>query len=350
MRQGAPSRETARFSAQFCAILRDALTRRRRAVPQPHIELSMPLECILLQSDVPVELLDVESNQAVVRRPRRPTVTGPLAMYRLQEAVSLAELRVRTVEAMAVPGRVPRISPKACRAATYPIKPLSLHTRLLEPVSPLPTLNSLTIKGGFQVAEVHSWVVACLPEVPAKLQVEEASFTFRNTFLETLLLCEYKQGHATFQSDSVTTLATIKEVLTKEATARKIQIQISVDVKEETVASLLTKIDPMLVYQHELAAKVKLIETLKEVKMQETDSSFLAPEYQQILENEGELQRAQGAAGYLQFLHGIVTDVYLDHYKFKEQNVAGNVPKHQRILERTTARAAPQILLEIAIS
>ena len=63
-------------------------------------------------------------------------------------------------------------------------------------------------------------------------------------------------------TDSVTTLATIKEVLTKEATARKIQIQISVDVKEETVATLLTKIDPMLVYQHELAAKVKLIETL----------------------------------------------------------------------------------------
>ena len=317
----------------------DALTRRRRAVPQLHIELSMPLECILLQSDVPVELLDVESTQAVVSKPPPPDgQSGLLATYRLQEAVNRIELRVRTVE-----GRYgslqayvwPRISPKACRAATYPIKPLSLHTRLLDPPKKMPTLNSLTIKGGFQVAEVHSWVVACLPEVPAKLQVEEASFTFRNTFLETLLLCEYKQGHATFQSDSVTTLATIKEVLTKEATARKIQIQISVDVKEETVASLLTKIDPMLVYQHELAAKVKLIETLKEVKMQETDSSFLAPEYQQILENEGKLQRElKEQPGYLQFLHGIVTDVYLDHYKFKGQNVAGNVPKLQRILEK----------------
>ena len=42
----------------------------------------------------------------------------------------------------------------------------------------------------------------------------------------------------------------------------------------------------------------------------------------------------QGQPGYLQFLHGIVTDVYLDHYKFKGQNVAGNVPKLQRILEK----------------
>ena len=63
--------------------------------------------------------------------------SGLLATYRLQEAVNRIELRVRTVE-----GRYgslqayvwPRISPKACRAATYPIKPLSLHTRLLEPV------------------------------------------------------------------------------------------------------------------------------------------------------------------------------------------------------------------------
>ena len=73
---------------------------------------------------------------------------------------------------------------------------------------------------------MHSWVVACLPEVPARLQGEEASFAFRNTFLDTLLLCSYRRGEATFQSDSLTTLAIVKEVVTKEATARKIQIQV----------------------------------------------------------------------------------------------------------------------------
>ena len=298
----------------------------------------MPLECILLQSDVPVELLDVESNQAVVSKTPPPDgQSGLLATYRLQEAVNRIELRVRTVE-----GRYgslqayvwPRISPKACRAATYPIKPLSLHTRLLEPVSPLPTLNSLTIKGGFQVAEVHSWVVACLPEVPAKLQVEEASFTFRNTFLETLLLCEYKQGHATFQSDSVTTLATIKEVLTKEATARKIQIQISVDVKDETVGDLLRRLDPMLQYQLSLTNKAKLIDTLKEVRMQEPDANFLAPEYLEILENEETIKsQLKEQPGRLQFLHGIIVDLFVDNAKFKGQNVTAQVPNLQRVLD-----------------
>ena len=50
----------------------------------------------------------------------------------------------------------PRISPKACRAATYPIKPLSLHTRQQQEGSSaagpggaeaaeLPPMNTLTI-------------------------------------------------------------------------------------------------------------------------------------------------------------------------------------------------------------
>ena len=64
--------------------------------------------------------------------------------------------------------------------------------------------------------------------------------------------------------------------MTKEATSRKIQIQISVDTDESTVTTLLRKIDPMLCYQLSLANKVKLVDTLKEVKMQEPDIQFLA--------------------------------------------------------------------------
>lgn len=88
-------------------------------------------------------------------------------------------------------------------------------------------MNHLRITGSFSLAEVHSWVVACIPEVPARLHEDDAFFAFRNTFLDTLLLCTYSKGEATFRSDSLTTLAIVKEVLTKEATSRKIQIQVS---------------------------------------------------------------------------------------------------------------------------
>ena len=175
---------------------------------------------------------------------------------------------------------------------------------------------------------------ACLPEVPARLPGEEASFIFRNAFLDTVLLCDYCKGEATFRSDSLTTLSIVKEVVTKEATSRKIQIQISIDAKESTVTNLLHKVDPMLCYQLSLANKVKLIDTLKEVKMQEPDTDFLAPEYLDILENEEKIKRElKEQPGRLQFLHGVVIDLYVDHAKFNGKNVTAQVPMLQRVLE-----------------
>ena len=306
---------------------------------QLHIELNMPLETVLLQSDVPVELLEAESNVAIVSRTDAAGSTGLLATYRCQDSVNRLELRVRTVE-----GRYgslqayvwPHISPKTCRAASYAIKPLSLHTRLQHdvPEEQLPALNVLRISGSFTLAEVHSWVISCMPEVPARLQAEEARFQFRNTFLGSLLLCEYRKGDATFRSDSVTSLAIVKEVVTKEATARKIQIQINVEIKDETVSDLLRRLDPMLQYQLALTNKAKLIDTLKEVKMQENDVSFLAPEYVEIIENEAKIRKElKEQPGRLQFLHGIVTDLFLDKFKFKGQNGAAQAPQLQRLLQ-----------------
>jgi len=305
---------------------------------QLHLELTVPLETVLLQCDVPVELLEADSNVAIVSHTKTEG-GGLLATYRCQEVTSRLELRVRTSE-----GRYgnlqayvwPRIQPKTCCAASYSIKPLSLHTRLSEAADAdaLPMMNSLKISGSFTLAEVHSWVVACLPEVPARLQADDGSFAFRNTFLGTLLLCSYRKGEATFKSDSLTSLAIVKEVLTKEATARKIQIQISVDHKDETVVALLTKIDPLLQYQLSLNHKIKLIDSLKEVRMQENDVSFLAPEYFDILENEELIKRElKEQPGRLQFLHGIVADLFVDKFKFKGQNVAQHVPQLHRVLQ-----------------
>ena len=309
---------------------------------QLHIELNMPIETVVLQSDVPVELLEADSNVAIVSRTPLPGgqgSSGLLATYRCQDAVNRLELRVRTVEGRygALQAYVwPRIAPKTCRAASYAIKPLSLHTRLPDhhvDEATLPPVNTLRITGGFTLEQLHSWVLVCLPEVPARLQNDEAQFAFRNTFLDTLLLCAYQKGDASFRSDSLTTLAIVKEVVTKEATARKIQIQISVDIKDESVGNLLRRLDPMLQYQISLTNKAKLIDTLKEVKMQENDTSFLAKEYADIIDNEEQIKRElKEQPGRLQFLYGIVTDLFLDKFKFKGQNVSAQAPQLQRLL------------------
>lgn len=86
----------------------------------------------------------------------------------------------------------PRIQPKTCQVRQYHIKPLSLHqrTHFIDHDRPM---NTLTLTGQFSFAEVHSWVVFCLPEVPEKPPAgESAAFYFQNTFLDTQLECVYR--------------------------------------------------------------------------------------------------------------------------------------------------------------
>lgn len=106
------------------------------------------------------------------------------------------------------------------------VKPLSLHIRghSLDPNLPL---NTLILKGGFSLAEIHNWIHMCLPEVPEKLPPQDCcEFFFHNVFIATSLKCEYKKGTATFNSDNVTTIAIIMDVLTKEITKKRIKLDI----------------------------------------------------------------------------------------------------------------------------
>lgn len=53
-------------------------------------------------------------------------------------------------------------------------------------------MNRLSLVGQFSFAEIHSWVVFCLPEVPDKTPAGESiTFYFRNTFLGTQLEVTY---------------------------------------------------------------------------------------------------------------------------------------------------------------
>lgn len=53
-------------------------------------------------------------------------------------------------------------------------------------------MNRLSLVGQFSFAEIHSWVVFCLPEVPEKTPAGESiTFCFQNTFLGTQLEATY---------------------------------------------------------------------------------------------------------------------------------------------------------------
>ena len=60
-------------------------------------------------------------------------------------------------------------------------------------VSSFRPCNTLRLSGPFSMAEMHTWISFCLPEVPEKPPaLDEATFIFMSTFLDTMLQVDYR--------------------------------------------------------------------------------------------------------------------------------------------------------------
>ena len=75
-----------------------------------------------------------------------------------------------------------------------------------------------------------------------------------------------------------------KETIARLATQRRLPLDEQVTIEEESVTCLLGQIWPILSYQLTLSKKMELIESLREVAMQEKDSdAWLSKEYKGFL-------------------------------------------------------------------
>ncbi len=118
-----------------------------------------------------------------------------LITYRCQVNTTRLDIKIRTIEGqhgLLQAYVTSRIQPKNSILKQYSIKPLSLHQRchMIDENRPV---NKLQITGNFSLAEMHSWIYYCIPEVSEKHPIEnEANFYFLNTFLGTQLEVSYK--------------------------------------------------------------------------------------------------------------------------------------------------------------
>ena len=86
------------------------------------------------------------------------------------------------------------MEPKSAQLLKFNVKPLSLHNRLnavQEDTIP-EELSTLQITGEFSLNQVHEWVSLCLPEVPIKLQEDDVTLYYRNTYVDSMLICKYR--------------------------------------------------------------------------------------------------------------------------------------------------------------
>merc|ERR1712232_597161 len=211
---------------------------------------------VMLQSAKPIRLVDTESNQAIVSRSKPSDGSALLATYRCQDPTNRLEMKLRTVEGQY--GKlqlivVAKMQPSTAQTVELEIKPLSLHHRVTK-MTDSRELNAITFNGKFTARQMHEWLSFCLPEVPNRSDEDEGAteLFFRNAFLGSLLSCKYANKKAIFKSDSISTIAILKEVLTKLATDRKISVNTKFEINMETVPAFLRLVHPKLEYQLQL--------------------------------------------------------------------------------------------------
>jgi len=229
-------------------------------------------------------------------------------------------------------------------------------------------LSTLTLTGSFSLSDVHSWVSFCLPDVPSKAATDggvQCAY-FRSSFLSTVLSCDYEKGRAVFRSDSLTAVSILKEVVTREATAKKIAIAVDLDLNTKSAAAALQLLRPELDKHFTLAKRHALLAPLREIATHELAggagaapggapggaatgggvgggaladrvdelSQFLQPSYVSILRDGEAIEAAlKQAPRHLDFLRGIVTDLFVDLHKLQGRSAQSRVPQLLEILE-----------------
>ncbi|VDQ16100.1 unnamed protein product [Trichobilharzia regenti] len=87
---------------------------------------------------------------------------------------------------------------------------------------------------------MHNWLFICVPETPERPTIltvttdntdnqgvqEYAELFYTSIYFHSQLKCYYEKGKARLLSDNLSTIAILKDVLTREANKRKIQLTI----------------------------------------------------------------------------------------------------------------------------
>lgn len=161
------------------------------------VEIPLPIDCVVLSGDIPLDLLDTEHHSAIVSVTNPDIFTPPMpqapaagagevspvayprnprivATYRCQERTSRLEMRIRTVEGQYGTVRatvVAHMTPKTAEEVEIQVRPLSLHHRVQSDPDDRP-MGELRVQGSFSLNLIHEWIAALLPEVPARCAIQ----------------------------------------------------------------------------------------------------------------------------------------------------------------------------------
>jgi len=308
------------------------------------IECQQPIDIVCIRGDVATDLFESDQSGGVILSRSEGDPNNPLlATYRFQEPSSRFDIKMRTTEStiftsnssmpetgvmMNQPGStnasnsvhgtlsvfvLTKSEPKVARMVTIPIKPLSLHHRISSKDRPYKNapMIELVFSGDFSANDIHSWIGMCVDDFPRPRENGKMKELYKSTFLDTILEIHASKSEAIFRSDSASTICIIRDVLSRQATSRKILINMKVNPAPASYVHFLNLISRRLEYQHTLATHVQLLDPLKELAIQEPDmKDWIAQDLEEILSSEKDIRREfANQPRRLSFLHNIIHDL-----------------------------------------
>ncbi|GMI26897.1 hypothetical protein TeGR_g14836, partial [Tetraparma gracilis] len=122
--------------------------------------------------------------------------------------------------------------------------------------------------------------------------------------------------------------------VSRESTLRRIQVKDAVVVKEHTIPGFLGLLHYRLQHLLALERQVEIIEAIKEINTAEAaGSEWMSAEYKEILKNADTIQKEHKQRPMLmQYLSGIITDLFVDRHKLSGMDVRHHIPQLQGLI------------------
>lgn len=182
----------------------------------------------------------------------------------------------------------------------------------------------------------YEWLQALLPDIPPRLEEDanlEPRFFFRNTFTGAVAIVEARRNEIIVESESASTIAIAKETLTRLANYRRLAIEEYITPNDAAISSFFLLIRDKLEYQQQLVQQVQLVDAIHEITQQEPDPAWLTAEYRDILANQEKIRREfKNRDRSLEYLTGVVTDLYVDWNRIQGQDGRSRLPQLQQLV------------------
>ena len=297
-------------------------------------EIVVPVTEIALKSDLPMDfILDNDSDELQRRISNTKSASeryATLSVHIFDKPTKRADVKFKAREGKG--GKVqiyivPDESFHYCQSHTINLKPLCLHQSIGRNKAEdylIRPLNKLSITGHFSMQEMHNWICYCLPDIPTRApHTQQETLYFTSSFLDTFLLITYQDGEGHFSSDSISTLAVVRDIVTHRATLQKQRLNISFHANEDSVPQFCQLIFPRLRGLSSTFQQSNLVDALKEIQIQEGNDDCFTDKQKRMVQSAGDAagnrlnkDALETQKKDLDQLIGMVKTFYLDWHKF----------------------------------